>query len=100
MPQIQPTTPGVVALCGVVRSTRKFADNYGDNRVATLLAVQAPDGARGLVEVFSDEQIARVGETADVHCRVVGVPHSYNVGEGAERRRINTARHYLVAVAA
>lgn len=91
--------PGQTTLSGVVRSVRKFVDSYGEARHATLLACQTPNGGRGMFEVFSGEALARVGEPINVVCSVSGVPHSYSVGEDGERRRIQTARHYLNVVA-
>lgn len=90
--------PGQVALSGVVRSVRKFLDSYGEHRHATLLAVQGGTGARGMYEVFSGDPLARVGDQITCICSVSGVPHSYTTGEGAERRRVQTARHYLNVV--
>lgn len=100
MPQAAPSTTGTVALCGVVRSSRKFADSYGESRTATLLSCATANGGRGMYEVFSGEPLATVGQEVNILCAVSGVPHAYNVGEGDSRRRIQTARHYLNLVVA
>lgn len=97
MPQTAPA-PGQTLLSGTVKSVRKFVDTYGEQRHATLLATSTPNGGRSLFEVFSGEALARTGEHVSVLCSVSGVPHSYNVGDGDERRRIQTARHYLNVV--
>lgn len=93
-----PVQPGQVALSGTVRSVRKFADSYGEERHATLLACATANGGRRMYEVFSGEALARIGSEVSVVCSVSGVPHSYNVGEGDSRRRVQTARHYLNVV--
>lgn len=100
MPQTIPTNPGQVLLSGVVRSVRKFHDSYGEVRTATLLACVTANGGRGMFEVFSGEALARVGEDVSIVCAVSGVPHAYNVGDGDDKRRVQTARHYLNVVAA
>lgn len=91
-------SPGVVVVAGTVRSSRKFSDSYGEGRFATLIASQTPTGARSMVEVFSDVPLGQVNSQVAVSCSLAGVPHVYTVGEGDQRRRVQTARHYLNAV--
>jgi hypothetical protein len=97
-----PGNPGpLCTIAGTVRSSRSYLDTYGERVHATLIAATPePSGARGLFEVFSGQPLGQTGASVEVRCRVRGVPHSYNLTDDAtgERRKVQTARHFLAAV--